>query len=207
MGEEIEVPLEAAQEHVHHEATHGGHEGHGAPAVPWVSQVALSSAIFAVLAAVAALFAGGHSNEAVRDEIRASNQWSYYQAKGIKSDVLGSKLELMKSLDKPIDEKDRERNEKLTKDKEEIQKKANELEADAESHMVTHERLARSVTFFQVCIAIGAVAVLTKRRRFFFVSLAFGAIGLIFFGQGFLPTVGETMRELRSSPAHERAAE
>jgi gas vesicle protein len=178
MGEEIEVPLEAAQEHIHHNAQHGS--------TPWVSQVALSSAIFAVLAAVAALFAGGESNEAVRSEIRASNQWSYYQSKGIKADVLASKLELMKSLEKPIDEKDRERGEKLTKDKEQIQEQADTLEKAAEHHMVTHERLARSVTFFQVCIAIGAVAVLTKRRRFFFVSLGFGAIGLAFFVQGFI---------------------
>ncbi len=178
MGEEIEVPLEAAQEHIHHHAQHGS--------TPWVSQVALSSAIFAVLAAVAALFAGGESNEAVRAEIRASNEWSHFQSKGIKADVLASKLELMKSFEKPIDEKDRERSDKLAKDKEQSQEKANGLEEASEHHMVTHERLARSVTFFQVCIAIGAVAVLTRRRRFFFVSLAFGAVGLAFFVHGFI---------------------
>ena len=33
---------------------------------------------------------------------------------------------------------------------------------------------------FQVAIAVGAISVLTKRREFWFVSLAFGAIGVGF---------------------------
>ena len=38
----------------------------------------------AVLAAVAALIAGDKANEAVLDQIRASNQWDYHQSKSIK---------------------------------------------------------------------------------------------------------------------------
>jgi hypothetical protein len=177
MSEEIEVPLEAAQEHLHHHAEHARET--------WVSQVALSSAIFAVLAAVAALFAGAHSNDAVLAQIQAANKWSYFQSKGIKSDVILAKIDMLKSLDKPVPEKDRERAEKLVNDKDGAEKEARALEAKSEVHLQTHETLARAVTFFQVTIAIGAVAVLTKRRRFFFVSLMFAAVGLVFFVWGF----------------------
>jgi hypothetical protein len=36
------------------------------------------------------------------------------------------------------------------------------------------------VTFFQVAIAVAAISVLTKRRKFWFVSLGFGLLGLFF---------------------------
>ena len=54
----------------------------------------------------------------------------------------------------------------------------------AESHLRKHQVLARSVTLFQITIAIGAISVLTKRRRFWLLSLMSGAIGVVFFVQG-----------------------
>jgi len=178
MSDEIEVPVEAAQEHIHHHAAQSRES--------WISQVALGSALFAVLAAVAALSAGGHSNEAVLSQIDAANKWAYYQSKGIKADVLASKLELLGSLDKAVAEKDRERAEKLEKDKEQAMEEARALEAGSKRHLAIHELLACAVTFFQVAIAVGAISVLTRRRRFFGVSLAFAAVGLYFFARGFL---------------------
>src|SRR6476659_673124 len=56
--------------------------------------IALSTAIFAALAAIAALRAGATVNEALvlkteatRLQAEASDQWTYYQAKGIKAAV------------------------------------------------------------------------------------------------------------------------
>ena len=176
--EEIEVPTEQAQEEIHHHAEHS-REG-------WVMQVALSSAIFAVLAAIGALLAGHHSNEAVLSEIKASDKWGYFQAKSIKADVLDSRLAMLAALGKPAASSDLERQSKLAEEKIEISKKAKELEEEGESHLRTHVVLAKSVTMFQVTIAIGAIAVLTKRRRFWLVSLVVGAVGIAFFIQGLL---------------------
>jgi Domain of unknown function (DUF4337) len=39
---------------------------------------------------------------------------------------------------------------------------------------------------FQVAIAVGAIAVLTKRKNFWYASIIFGFIGAIFSLQGFL---------------------
>jgi len=63
---------------------------------------------------------------------------------------------------------------------------ARALEAGSKRHLAIHELLACAVTFFQVAIAVGAISVLTRRRRFFGVSLAFAAVGLYFFARGFL---------------------
>lgn len=174
--EEIEVPTEHVQEEIHHHAEHAT-EG-------WVMQVALTSAIFAVLAAIAALLAGHHSNEAVVNQIKASDKWAYFQSKGIKADVLDSRIALLKALGKEPSPQEAERSVKLNEEKADISKEAKELEEDGEKHLQTHVVLAKSVTFFQVTIAIGAIAVLTKRRAFWFVSLATGLVGVVFFLQG-----------------------
>src|SRR3954465_1597584 len=83
--EEAEIPLEGLHEHIEHGAKHGA---------SWVSWVALSTAVLAVLAAVSGLLSGSRVNEAMMNQIEASDKWAYYQAKGIKSAVLDAKMSL-----------------------------------------------------------------------------------------------------------------
>jgi hypothetical protein len=47
--------------------------------------------------------------------------------------------------------------------------------------MHLHHRFAEGVAFFQVAIALGAVAALTRKHLVWLGSLAVGAIGLVFF--------------------------
>src|SRR6266513_931144 len=84
--EEAEIPLEHLHEEIEHHAEHGG--------APWISWVALSTAILAVLAAIAGLLSGHHANEAMMNQIEASDQWGYYQAKSIKASVLEATMTL-----------------------------------------------------------------------------------------------------------------
>jgi len=69
-----------------HSAEHSGET--------WISWVALSTAILAALAAIAALLSGRHVNKAMMNQIEASDQWNYYQAKGITAAVLDAKMSL-----------------------------------------------------------------------------------------------------------------
>jgi hypothetical protein len=92
----------------------------------------------------------------------------------------------MEALGKPSTETDKAKVAEYKTDKEQIQAKAESLEREAKHHMSTHQVLARSVTMFQVAIAVGAVSVLTRRRTFWFVSLGFGAVGLYFAVQSIL---------------------
>ena len=148
--------------------------------------VALTSALLAALAAVTSLLAGHHSNEAMIERIRASDEWGYYQAKGIKAGVLGMKLELFASDHKRIDPKDEERLARYKEEQEEIQGKAKTSEQASEAHLKRHLTFARGVTLFQVAIAVAAISVLTKRRRFWSVSLVFGGVGVFFLALGLL---------------------
>ena len=49
-----------------------------------------------------------------------------------------------------------------------------------------HEALAPGVTMFQLAIAIGAIAVLTRRKLFWHLAMVFGLVGVLFFANGVL---------------------
>src|SRR6478752_4632719 len=136
--EEAEVPLEHLHEEIHHHAEHGG--------APWISGVALSTAILAVLAAITGLLSGQHANEAMAAQIEASDQWAYYQAKGIKAAVLDAKM----SLTSAPNEQDKFKAERYQEEQNEIQKEATTKEELAKSNFHQHETLARGVTMFQI---------------------------------------------------------
>jgi hypothetical protein len=178
MPEEIEVPTEHLHEHMEHEAEEGK--------AKWILGVALSSAFLAALAAVAALMAGYHVNEAMLNQIKSSDQWAFYQAKGVKSAVLASKMELLATLKHRPSDSDQKKLEQYKTDQEKIKEDATKFQEESEGHLKHHEALAHAVTLFQVAIAIGAISALTRRKPFWFVSMGFGAIGLVFFIQGFM---------------------
>src|SRR3954467_11165941 len=167
--EEAEVPLEGLHEETHHAAEHSG--------VRWVSWVALSTAILAVFAAITGLLSGKHANEAMMSQIEASDQWAYYQAKGIKAAVLDAKM----SLGGSPNEQDKTKAERYQEEQNDIQLEAKQKEKAAKSHFHQHETFARGVTMFQIAIAVAAISALTVKRRFWIVSLAFGAVGCVFF--------------------------
>src|SRR5712675_1755674 len=83
MPEGPEVELDNVHESIHEEAERGGG--------PFLKRIALTTAVFAALAAISSLQAGTTVNEALvlkteaaRLQAEASDQWAYYQAKGIK---------------------------------------------------------------------------------------------------------------------------
>jgi hypothetical protein len=178
MPEEMEVPTEHLHEHMEHNAEESGQR--------WVMGVALSSAFLAAFAAMASLMAGHSVNEAVLQQIKAADQWNYYQAKGIKAAVLASKIELLDGLKRNVSKSDLEKVKQYKDDQEGIKEKADEAEKDSEHLLGKYKGLASSVTLFQIAIAIGAISALTRKKPFWFVSLGFGGIGMVFFVMGLL---------------------
>ena len=82
-------------------------------------------------------------------------------------------------------ETDEEKAKRYEKEQDEIaekahkfEEKADELKKEGEEHLEHHVGLAKSVTMFQICIAVAAISVLTNRRLFWFVSMAFAAYGI-----------------------------
>ena len=176
--EEPEVPIDDVHEQIHHRAEHARER--------WVLWVALSTAIIAALAAICALFSGDNVNEAMMEQIEASDQWAYYQAKGIKAMELGTKIELLEAQGKPASEADRQKVAEYRKQQEQIAEKAKEKETSSRVRLRKHKVLAGGVTMFQIAIAVSAISVLTRQRWFWGVGLLFGAAGAAFLAHGLI---------------------
>ena len=175
--EELEDPTESLHEHIHESAHHAQAEGKNT----WVIFVALTTAIIAVFSAITSLLAAYHADESMLSQIHASDQWAYYQAKGIKTEVLASEVKMLKAFGKPVDTADVAKIKENKKQQQEISKVAKEAEEESHKHVESHNILARSVTLFQISIAISAIAILVKKRIFWFVSLGFAAFAAFFF--------------------------
>jgi|SRR5438034_1531854 len=79
-----------------------------------------------------------------------------------------------------IGESDQSKRDRYEKEQEEIKSEAEQKEAAAKSNFHKHEVFAGGVTMFQIAIAIAAISALTRRRKFWVVSLLFGVAGCAF---------------------------
>jgi len=188
MPEGPEVDLDTLHETIHEEMERAGGR--------LLKGIALTTALLAALAAIAALRAGATVNEALvlkteatRLQAEASDQWTYYQAKGIKAAIQEASRAAWLANGKEPPARLEETTKRYAEEQKDIQKeaRAKELERDAKSkeadHLLhRHHGFANSVAVFQVAIALGAVAALTRNRLIWFGSLLLGMIGAAFFG-------------------------
>jgi hypothetical protein len=181
-----------------HEAIHEEMEKEGGD---FLKRIALTTAILAAVAAIASLQAGATVNEALvlktestRLQAQASDQWAYYQAKGIKAAVAETSGTAWTAIGKPAPPQYAANQKRYLEEQKDIQEKAKEkekerdeksLEADHLLHR--HHRFADAVALLQVSIALGAVAALTKSRLVWVGSMAVGAFGIVIFALTFLP--------------------
>jgi len=185
MPEETEIDTDSVRESIH--------EHHARP--PLIKRIALTTALLAALGAGAALKSGDTVNralvlktEAGRLQAEASDQWAYYQAKGIKGQVQeGSRSAWLAAGKTPPPELDTAIKKYATEQKE-IEKAAREKEQardeasrEADELLERHHHFANSVAFIQVAIALGAVAALTQARLVWYGSLGIGAVGTVMF--------------------------
>ena len=172
-----------------HEAIHEELEKEGGD---FLRAVALTTAVLAALAAVAALRAGATVNqalvlktEATRLQTEASDQWAYYQAKGVKAAVQEATRASWLAIGKepPPDHAERARRyaaeqQAIAEAAREKEKERDALSREADHLLHRHHRFATAVAFFQVAIAVGAVAALAHRRLVWLGSIAIGVAGL-----------------------------
>jgi len=169
---------EQSNEHAHHMLSEGKEK--------WVLYVALTTAVFAVLAAIAGLMAGAHADEAMLTPMKASDQWAFYQAKGIKSEMLVTSNKILVAIGKqPVADDAAKVNENKS-EQTKIKKEAEDFQKESALHTGKHSVLAKCVTLFQVAIAIGAISIITKKRILWLASMGFAAVGIVFFVMGLL---------------------
>ncbi|MES2880242.1 MAG: DUF4337 domain-containing protein [Pseudomonadota bacterium] len=183
--------------HVHgphdHELEHaqqGGHGGHGNENGSMINQIAMFTAIIATIGAIFGYMGGAtqanaglYKNNAAIKKTEASNQWNFFQSKSTKQSL----AELARDL-APEDKKAtyQAKVERYEKEKGEIKIIADKMEAEAsewdhqsDEQMHQHHRWAQSTTVLQVCIALAAIALLTKKKWLEYAMFGAGGIGLV----------------------------
>ncbi len=185
MPEEIEIDTDRLRESIDQEI-----ERHGGSLLRWIS---LTTALLAVLAAIGSLRAGATVNEALvlkteatRLQAEASDQWAYYQAKGIKAAVAQSAQNAWAAAGRPAPGALADQATRYSAEQGDIQRKAIALEAqrdersrEADRLLEKHHRYATAVALFQIAIALGAIAALTRVRLAWLASLLAGVVGVV----------------------------
>ena len=174
--EDPEVPTEHLHEHIQESA----HENKD----KWSMLVAISTAFMAAFAALSSLMAGHQSNEALITQIKASDQWNYYQAKGIKSEIANALTYKAPAGTDTVTKSAIAKKAKYKEDQKAIREKAEELEKESEMHLNKDVILARAVTFFQIAISISAISILSRKKALWYVSLVLFTAGVFQFVVG-----------------------
>ena len=184
MPEGPEVETEKLHEVIHEELERDGGS--------FLRRIALTTALLAVLASVAALRAGATVNhalllrtDATQLQSQASDQWAYYQAKGVKGAVQEAVRATWLAAGKEPPASAEEKIARYEKEQEAIKEKALEFEKERDvkvqesEHLLHgHHRFANAVALFQVAIALGAVAALTRSRVVWAGSMVIGMGGI-----------------------------
>ena len=184
MPEEIEFDTDKLRETIDHEIERSDGS--------LLRLVALTTAIFAAVTAVVSLHAGSTVNEALvlkseatQLQARASDQWAYYQAKGIKGAIASSAATVYAAAGRATPDSLRQVPARYAADQVNIQAEARKLEAErdeksteADALLAAHHHLAFAVALLQVAIALGAVAALTRQRLALALSALSGVAGI-----------------------------
>lgn len=180
--------------HVHgphdHELEHAQQGGHGEHS-GMINQIAMFTAIIATVGAIFGYMGGAtqanaglYKNNAAIKKTEASNQWNYFQAKSTKQSL----AEVSRDLTTRESEKEKyqAKIDRYEKEKNEIKVGADKLEAEAtqwdkqsDAQMHQHHRWAQATTVLQVCIALAAIALLTKKKWLEYAMFGAGAVGVV----------------------------
>ena len=163
----------------------------------WTKYVSLSMICLAVLAAVATQRGGGYStatikqlNEATYNQSLASDQWAYFQAKGIKQAITEQERDRVLSAGGATDAKTLDalaaKVKKYDDEKKQSSDKATEYETKrtaarelSDQFAVQSQGMGRATSLFQIAIALGGVCLVVKKRGLWWLSLATGALAVL----------------------------
>ena len=166
----------------------------------WLNYVALITVIIALGATLSTLRVGSFSSGSILKQTQASNQWSYFQAKSIKSSLYEiQKEELEFELNTIGQTSSRDVTEKLEKkiasysqrikryddEKAAIMSDAKKLEAERDLGTRHSQAFGLAVILLQLAILLSSIAALMKNKSVWVLGLLLGGLGIVAFANGY----------------------
>ena len=132
--------------------------------------------VFALLLAVNSWYGGKLGSTVLNNTIAANNQWSWYQAKNVRS-VIYETSALTATGDakaKLLVERDR-----MEADKKEIAEKAKQLEVERDDAKLRSPWIGYANTAYQLAIVLLSASILAVSMPLFYASFGVAAVGII----------------------------
>jgi hypothetical protein len=151
---------------------------------PNLAPVSLTMAVLAVLVAVVSLLGHRAHTEEVVLQAKASDQWSYYQAKNIRAheDELFSGMAAAMGGNEAISkfrEKYAQEGERYKQDKDKIQEDARELEGEVAKERKRADRYDLAEVFLEIALVITSITLLSGRKLFWQLGIFFSIVGMV----------------------------
>jgi hypothetical protein len=167
----------------------------------WLTYMAITTVLIAVTATLSTFKGGGFSTRSLLNQTKASDEWSFFQSKSIKSYIFDMRREnlelqletidkqkgneeLVKKYESMIDDY-RQKVKKYEQEKEEITKTATSFESLRDESKKHSDKFGIAVIFLQISILLSSIATLSKKKFVWICSLILGVFGVIFFINGF----------------------
>ncbi len=166
----------------------------------WLNYLALITVIIALGATLSTLRVGSFSSGSILKQTQASNQWSYFQAKSIKSslyEIQKEELEfelntigqtasrdVMEKLEKKIASYS-QRIKRYDDEKAAIMSDAKKLEAERDLGTRHSQAFGLAVILLQLAILLSSIAALMKNKSVWVLGLLLGGLGIVAFANGY----------------------
>ena len=160
---------------------------------PSLAPISVTMAILAVCVAVVSLLGHRAHTEELLLQNRATDQWSYYQAKNIRRHNYEMGVDLLSMMDfkdkaqaDKVREKYQKEAERYTKEQGEIEELAKDLEKDSALQQRKANRFDLGEVFLEIGLVISSLALLSRKRLYWFLGIVSGVAGLGVAATGFL---------------------
>ena len=159
-------------------AEHGREDSSLAP-------VSVTMAILAVFVAVVSLMGHRAHTEEVLMQAKASDQWSYYQAKNIRRQNYQMGLDMLSMIefkDKAaavkVEEKYRSEGERYQREQEQIAEQAKDLEKESAGAQLKANRFDLGEVCLEIALVLASLTLLSRKRFYWYLGMASGLAGL-----------------------------
>jgi hypothetical protein len=146
---------------------------------PFDRNVALTMAVIAAVMAIVSVSGQILVTEELLNQQKASDQWSYYQAKDIRryeSDIARDVMAAVSAGPAAVN-KYAANMERYDKERGEIESEARKLEEESHVHGAQALRAHLGEVFLEIGIVLASLAILTKKRSMWFISMISALVG------------------------------
>ena len=158
-----------------------------------LAPVSLTMAILAVLVATVTLLGHRAHTEELLQQTKATDEWSYYQAKNMRRNNLEALDDVLTALENTKEERAEEVRKrfhdeisKYRDQQKDIQSEAKEFEAERDKASRRADRFDLGEVFLEIALVVTSITLLTDNRGYWYFGLVLAAVGIVCAASGLL---------------------